>query len=63
MSWLDAINDYKNQLMSKGVSKRMANRLADEAVIVYVEQRATDETWLERVKDNPYLRDEAQAGV
>lgn len=63
MSWLDAINGYKDKLMSKGVSERMANSMADEAMIGYVEQCATDETWLERVKDNPYLRDEAQASV
>lgn len=59
MSWLDVINDYKNQLMSKGVSKRMANSLADEAVIGYVGRCATDEAWLERVKSNPHLRDDA----
>mgnify|MGYP006919408012 CR=1 FL=1 len=63
MSWLDAINDYKNQLMSKGVSKHMANSLADEAVIGYVGRCATDKAWLEHVKRNPHLRDDAEVSA
>lgn len=60
MSWLDALDDYKNELISSGVPERMANSLADEAVIGYVGCCASDEAWLERVKSNPYLRNENQ---
>lgn len=60
MSWLDELNGYKRHLISKGVPEHMADSLTEEAVIGYVGRCATDETWLERVKSNPHLRDEMQ---
>lgn len=58
MSLEASLAAYKRRLINAGATEKMADMVLTEMTCDYVAKCVEDESWLDRVKHNPYLRED-----